>query len=260
LWDIYFADTIQKHRYQASIVREKLMMLLDAATKESAPKRDILRHWLQDYVDVNSLGNSHERRPAKLEALTEYEIDAERSINHLAHLLHVALNAGHNENVWNEHDTSLSILLEKRLTRITKIHESEPAFQSTLHLLYTSYELAKSVTDIMEYIYKLSSYVKIPGQLNKEADKASRRLLKEVAAKSTAIKKALGDSGWMSRVLESVGQDQKEQHGQGAETESFVEDFLDVVGEGFREDWAGNVLESWKDSVVGFSYFKATNP
>ena len=251
LWFMLIADTLQREVYQGHIVREKLVMLLDAATKDTAPDKDIILQWLRDYTDVVSRESSLGRRTANAPGFTRHGVDGEKSIDHLAHLLNMALNSGHDEKVWNEHDASLSLLLEKRIHQITKIPDTEPAFQSTLHLLYTSYELAKCVTDIIEYICKLPSYANMRSRLSKEADRVSKRLLKDVVAKSSAIKKALEESGWMDRVLESIGQDPTEQA-------ATVDDFLDVVGEGFREDWAGKVLESWKDSVVGFSLFKNT--
>lgn len=249
-----------KHRYQANIVAEKLMTLLDAAVKEAGPKKEILQQWLYNYVHVESLGKHHEKQPVELEALSQDGIDIVRSIDHMAHLLHIALETGHNEEVWSEHDNGLSNLLEKRLEQIIKIHESEPAFHSTLRLLYTSYGLARSVIGVMEYINKLSSHGKTQSQLSKEAEGASKKLIEQIVLKSTAIKKALEESGWMDRVLESVAQDPAERHSETAQTKPIVGGFLDLVGEGFREDWAGNVLESWKDSVVGFSYFKITPP
>lgn len=250
------ADIIQRHRYQANIVGEKLMLLLEAAVKDSAPKGDVLQLWLQNYINIALRGKHHETPRTKPTRFTEIDIDNRKSVDHLAHLLYLALKTSHDEESWTEHDTELSNLLEKRLDQIAQIHESEPAFQLTLSLLYTSYELVKMVIDASAYISKLSNDVKNQGRFSKEAEKAAKGLLKSIVAKATAVKNALRESGWMDRVLESVAQDHDECQNQTAENESIAEVLLELVGEGFREDWAGNVLESWKDSVIGFSFFR----
>jgi N-terminal acetyltransferase B complex non-catalytic subunit len=72
-----------------------------------------------------------------------------------------------------------------------------------------------------------------------------------VIEKSSTIKKSLDEGGWIDKVLESVQGDPDV-----ADTTSVAGTLRSVVDENFMEQWAGEVVDSWKDSVKGFAYFK----
>lgn len=73
---------------------------------------------------------------------------------------------------------------------------------------------------------------------------SATQILEAVVEKSKVIKDGLDESGWIDRVLESM-----EARGPG-------EQLRNLVGENFVEEWAGFVVEGWRESVTGLGLLK----
>lgn len=73
-----------------------------------------------------------------------------------------------------------------------------------------------------------------------------------VAEKSVVVRKGLDEGGWIDKVLDSVLQVQ----GSEGEKASVLGSLTDLMDAGRLEVWAGDVVESWRDSIVGLSFLK----
>lgn len=232
-------------------------MLLDAASGDSKPKKDMLQVWLQGYINTLSERKRDATQKTNSREHANNDSGSMKSINSLAFLFYFALNDGHTVNEWNQHSKILCEILDERTTQIKELIGSEPASRRTLQSLYASYELTTTVTKVMAFISKQPNYKKVQKELSSSVADAAKHLLEAVLAKSAKIKAALGESGWMDKVLDSVRQNSNDAVKEEATcSESLVDTLSDVVGDGFMEDWAGSIVESWKDSVIGFSFFK----
>ncbi|KAK4142908.1 N-acetyltransferase B complex non catalytic subunit-domain-containing protein [Dichotomopilus funicola] len=80
--------------------------------------------------------------------------------------------------------------------------------------------------------------------------------LAEVKGTVLRLKEALGEGGWLDRVLDLVfgGEEEEEMKeeggGGGGEVRRAVEEV--VGGRGGAEEWAGKVVESWREGVMGW--------
>lgn len=146
-------------------------------------------------------------------------------------------------------------VLEMQLVKIVKIHDEAPAFQDTLHSLYTAYELGVSVTNFCSYLSSAKNVYETQRDANLSIDEIAKRLVEVVMGKATSIKRKLDEGGWIDRIMENVSQSEPESFQDSPSIGSIL---MEIVTENFLEQWAGNVLESWRDSAVGFSYFKAS--
>jgi N-terminal acetyltransferase B complex non-catalytic subunit len=144
-------------------------------------------------------------------------------------------------------EIDLSQLLKDRLNSLENFRFVAPASEQVLHTLYVTYEIATSVLRLDRYLTRTGS-----GEL-RESLKLAERLINMVIEQSSAIKKSLDEGGWIDRVLKSVFQGDLDVE----DTTSIPGTLKAVVDENFMEEWAGQVVDSWKDSVKGFAYFKA---
>jgi len=153
---------------------------------------------------------------------------------------------------------SLYRSLETLMKMIDGIQDSIPTFSGTLHPLYITYEYGTALMDFHKYISTPEKNVS-PQQKARNAKllEATRLLLKAIADKATAVNKAMEESGWIDRVLSYVLEIEQDQS-DGAQTSSdlVVNALKSVISEDFVENWAGEVVESWRDSVGGFAHLK----
>ncbi|TVY28955.1 Phagocyte signaling-impaired protein [Lachnellula hyalina] len=155
------------------------------------------------------------------------------------------------------HNKELCESLEEQRSLVENIKAPVPALACTLHALYTGYEAGKTASKFSVY---LSSKAKdIPGsqsqsqgEANQKIAAAAQRLLQTVAEKCVAIKKGLDEGGLIDKVLDSVLQGPD---GTDADVSVLCE-LRDSLDESHLELWAGDVVESWRDSVVGLSWLK----
>ena len=73
---------------------------------------------------------------------------------------------------------------------------------------------------------------------------SAREVMRAVVDEAKGTKNGLDESGWIDRVLESM------------EVGSSGEQLRSLVGENFLEEWAGSVVEGWRESVTGLGYLK----
>jgi N-terminal acetyltransferase B complex non-catalytic subunit len=142
--------------------------------------------------------------------------------------------------------------LGKQLDAVQKIEDSAPTCQLDLHILYTSQELGTTVINFSERVSKSIKDSRLRAEWeNLKTAEAGQNLILEVMQKSAEIKRNLDEGGLIDWILEALLKEDDE------EAESAVGMVLkEVVDENFMELWAGEVVESWNDSIVGFSYFR----
>lgn len=125
-----------------------------------------------------------------------------------------------------------------------------PAFWDTLHTLYTAYDIAKTTLEFCSYLVKQGKNVheRQKEEITGIAGSAEG-LLTTVLDKARAVKKGLDEGGWIDRILEGGLPD-------GGEAYVTAEAVRVLVDENFLEEWAGLMVESWGDSVVGLGLLK----
>ena len=139
--------------------------------------------------------------------------------------------------------------LAEEVNRMTWSQESVPADGPVLRSLYSIYDLGRTAI-------KFSAYLSRRDPNGGDAPRrrfaeSGRMLVNMVIGKSSIIKKRLDEGGWIDNVLESLVQVDR-----GMDTVPVGEALKKVVDEDFMEEWAGQVVESWREAATGFSYFK----
>jgi N-terminal acetyltransferase B complex non-catalytic subunit len=240
-----------------NLVAENLMLVIDPASNQSSATAQL---WLK-----HRPGDGPDKEPGPEVSsipigLTKCEVLSMQAHNNMADII---LCIGDEERR-SEPDLApglqalnedLCEALEMQLAHVVKIKNEALAFQETLHTLYTAYELGIMVMKFISYLSRTKQDIyNTQEQANLKTSGMAERLLQAVFEKSTTIKKGLDESGWIDKVLESVS------HGEQASTDqgiSIADTLKGIIDENFLEEWAGHVLESWRDSVVGFSNFKS---
>lgn len=138
------------------------------------------------------------------------------------------------------HNQDLISSLAQILATVDGLQALVPAYFDTLHALYTAYDVGKAALTLIGYLGKQAKGThESQAGFEKELLKAAKNLLAAIEKQCTVIKKGM-DEGWIDKVLEC------------ALAEGTVLDEDDV----FMEEWAGEVVESWRESVAGLSYLK----
>jgi len=245
---------IKVFRIRLNLMAENLKMTIDPAS-DSIKDRSIPQSWLSSHVKEIRERHGKDQEHISL-GLTECEAIFARSVDAIAYFINRACDREqwseqkNDLNSWNKH---LHQQLEALLAHVGSIQESSPASQLTLHSLYTAYELGTMVINFKKYISKLDANSGLQEYADDEIVTIIQRLLEIVASKSTSIKKSLDESGWIDRVLESLLQNSQDDTDDSSSAKGILEKLVD---DNFMEEWAGNVVESWRDSVIGFSHFK----
>lgn len=150
------------------------------------------------------------------------------------------------------HNKELCESLEEYISFIGNLKGLVPALGSTLHTLYTGYEIGKTAVKFSTYLSgKGKDIHESQTEPNKKITEVAQRLLQTVAEQSAVVKKGLDEGGLIDKVLDSVLQ------GPDGRDASVLGQLRDLVDESHLELWAGDVAESWRDSVAGLSYLKA---
>jgi N-terminal acetyltransferase B complex non-catalytic subunit len=146
-------------------------------------------------------------------------------------------------------DTDLEWRLGERLRDIERLG-SAPATREVLESLYVAYDIGTVVVRLSKSLLRTDSaqVEQLHGSLS-----LAERLIKAVNEKSSMIKRSLDEGGWIDKVLKSVFQGDPDVDNN---TTSIPGTLKSIVDENFMEEWAGQVVDSWKDSVKGFAYFK----
>jgi hypothetical protein len=144
-----------------------------------------------------------------------------------------------------------------------------PGFTNTLHPLYTVYEAASLVDSVMDFIISPLVYTsKAAKDQAKYLKTEMQKIRAQVAVTSAEVRKRMSDSGWMDLVLEEI-QDDLPTFVQ--EADSQVQDdgqslgdvwtpghaITEAVGQDFLEWFAGELVNSWNESVCGLACLKS---
>lgn len=233
---------------------ENLMLIIDSVSDSScAAPRLWLKNCLDDGTDQKT---DHERLTARRSRPTENEtISMQAHSSMVGIVLLIADPERESESVTSiqAFNKVLYEALEMQLACISEIKNEALVTQDILHSIYTAYELGVTVMKFISYLSRAKqNFYDTKVEDSVKIREIAERIIKVVMEKSTAIKKGLDESGWIDKVLESLVR------GGGMNEQNAVGDTLKgMIGENFFEEWAGHVLESWRDSVVGFASFKS---
>lgn len=236
-----------------NLVFENLMLVIDPLSDASNAAAQL---WLKNRFDDNpdkKIGREALERDQSV--LTEWEIT---SMKAQTSMVKITLRVGDQE--WGSTESGLNAVkasnedlceaLEMQQEHISKVKNV-----AILQPLYAAYELGTAVLKFISYLSRTKQDIyNTKDEANVKTRESAERLLQMVIKVSTAIKKGLDESGWIDKVLESVSRGEQA----GADEPKAIADTLkSMIDENFLEEWAGYVLESWRDAVVGFSHFKA---
>jgi N-terminal acetyltransferase B complex non-catalytic subunit len=228
-------------------------MLIVEPSSDVAQEKEILHIWLKQYLD------SQKQSPSEIfgsEGMTR----SEQLTAATYHAMALILRASHDQGLWTENDfqgtldkynNDLCARLEEQVALVETLKEPVPAFGSTLHVLYTVHEVGRTILNLCHYLPKQSKvFLEKQREASVKIEELARKLLQRVVDKCTFVKKGLDEGGWIDKVLECTLPNAQE--GDGA----IVSSLRELLDENFLEEWAGEVVESWRDSVIGFSYLK----
>ncbi|KAK0126361.1 hypothetical protein ONS95_007967 [Cadophora gregata] len=246
-----------EYRYRQNLVTQKLLILIDPSTPTSG-EGQILQQWLKQYIDFQK---NCQIPKVGSEDLTGPEALAKSTYDAMAFIIYHACDRAlcSESDIMDKLDSynkDLAESLEKHLATIDKMEDLVPAFASTLHTLYTAHEVGTAVVNLCSYISRRGKDVSDKqAEANKTALDLAQRLLQATIGKSATVKSGLDEGGWIDKVLECVLPDAT--GGEQRVSPGLVEALREHLDEGFLEQWAGEVTESWRDSVAGLSLLKA---
>jgi N-terminal acetyltransferase B complex non-catalytic subunit len=234
-------------------------MLLVEPLSDLAQQKDILYIWLKQYLDSPKQGP-----PAKVGSIgmTRFEQLAADTY----HAMALILRASHDKDQWAESDFQDTLEkynkdllghLEKQLVLIENLKEPVPALGNILHALYTAHEVGRTIVNLCKYLSKKGKvFFEKQKEASRKIEELARKLLQLVVDKCAIVKKGLDEGGWIDKVLECTLPDAQD-GANGGGSQQLVGALRKLLDENFLEEWAGEVVESWRDSVIGFSYLKA---
>jgi N-terminal acetyltransferase B complex non-catalytic subunit len=248
----YPADMIQEYRTKINLAAEKLTQLVE-------PSSDIKGGKVASQAAFTSYLGAASKKFQKEDSekyLTEPEELARRSYDAMNLILQDACDRERwadqkFQDRLDSYNKDLCYSLEEQLLLVDTLKGLVPALGSTLHALYTAYEIGKTATKFANYLSSQGKDIhESQVEANKKIVEVAQHLLEGVSEKSAVIKKGLDEGGWIDKVLDSVLQ------GPDGTGTTVPGELRDMVDEAHLEIWAGDVVESWKDSTVGLSYLK----
>jgi N-terminal acetyltransferase B complex non-catalytic subunit len=252
-----YTDMTQESRYRENLLAEKIMLIVDSSPLLSGEK-DMLQQSLKRHLD-----SQKQDLDTKVGAKTMTR--SEQLAAYAYHAMASFLLESCDKELWTEGDfkprlESLGLELCKRIREQTELIGSlqyvVPAFQSTLNAIYSAYEVGRTALYFCKYLAGKGKAVhESQAEANKNITEDAEKLVQDVIQKCAVIKKGLDEGGWIDKVLESVFPEMQAGLDHGLSV-SLMEAVKEVPDEDFMEEWAGEVVESWKDSIAGFSYIK----
>lgn len=239
----------QAYRCRKNLVAEKLFLIIDPSS-DAAQEKEMSYLWLKQYLE------SQKQQPsAKVgsSGMTRSE-DLAAGIYHSMAVMLDEVQSGEKgaETRREELNNEICDRLEEQTALISGLHDLVPALESTLHVLYTAHEVGRTMVNFCLYLSKQDKgSVEQQKDANKKIGELARQLLQLVVDKCAVVKKGLDEGGWIDKVLERTLPE-----GQDGVDGAVVRALRKVLDENFMEEWAGEVVESWRDSAVGFSYLK----
>lgn len=214
---------------------------------ESGEHQELLL-WLNDYVDSW-------KEDGNVSSFTKSEELAQEVESNIAAILREISDKTHWENEkFLDHLTSRNASLKQALENNVQLLEHRqlvvPAFWNTLHETYIAYDVAKTTIEFCGYATKQGKAVnEFQREANKGLLETAQNLLKVVLDRIQVIKKSLDEGGWIDKLLEGGLPDT-------GNAQLTADEVRELVDENFLEEWAGLVVESWGESVQGFSLLK----
>jgi N-terminal acetyltransferase B complex non-catalytic subunit len=238
-----------------SLAAEKIMLIVDPSFNV-AQEKDLLHLWLKQYLDSRRQNQSAKVGSEGMTLSEELAADT-------YHTMALILRATRDQDLWAEIDfqgkldkynKDLVESLVEQLSLIENLSEPVPAFGNTLHALYTGHEVGRTVANFCKYLSKQSKdFVAKQKETSTKVEELARKLVHLVVDKCAVVKKGLDEGGWIDKALECTLPEAAE----GEVAVAVVSSLRDLLDENFLEEWAGEVVESWRDSVIGFSFLKA---
>ncbi|KAH8602738.1 N-acetyltransferase B complex non catalytic subunit-domain-containing protein [Bisporella sp. PMI_857] len=235
----FLQPEISKLRIHASLLCEKLILILSSEHGVSpAEKKELLRSF-------ELLPKLHEEG---FKGLNRPELITLQCSEAMAYTMCELLEDKQKE--LGEPD-AFGLRIHDKLERLNEviggIPETPPARQSDLQSLYMGYDIGNTVLKFAKYL--ATNHSKHNSSRWREA---ALKLIKAIVEKSISIKRKIEEGGLIDWVVETLSGD----NSVSREEELFNNAIGETIDDDFREIWAGEVIESWKDSIEGFSYFK----
>ena len=238
----FIADLIQANRCRESLAAEKLMLIVDPLS-DVTQEKELLHLWLKQYLDSRKLAGSGK---VDSKGMIRSEGLAADTYHALAHILL----SSRDQEQWAEdtfpdwldkRNKDLIESLEEQLTLIEHCKRSAPAFGNTLHALYTSHEVGRTVVNFSMYLTKQGKgFIEKQKQGTTKIEELSLKLLQSVANTCALIKKELDEGGWIDKVLGCTLPDAQDGADSGV-SPSLVTSLRDLLDENFLEGmgWGG---------------------
>lgn len=226
-------------------------MLIVDPSSNVPQQQEILLLWLKQHLQSQNASKKSDL------GMTRSEDLATATYYAMALILRASQDSERKEDTFQKSlekmNQELSERLQEQLALIENLQELVPAFGTTLHALYTAHEVGRTVVNFCGYLSKQSKdFVENQKVGSAKITELALRMLHLVVDKCSIVKKGLDEGGWIDKVLESALPE-----AQDGISESVVGELRALLDENFLEEWAGDVVESWRDSVIGFSYLKA---
>ncbi|CAD6503993.1 BgTH12-05734 [Blumeria graminis f. sp. triticale] len=228
-----------KYRCQSSVFREHLLSIISSPEKtNNEHARDL--EWLRGYISNPLIDRQSEEA-----RMTHSEMLAHRIFRTMTLIIAEPYDDPYwSDETFQQHirgfNESLLDYLASYHQHISEINSTTPAFLNTLNALFTAHETGTALLKFCSYLQKRLSYTHDSlRQIHQNLNVKAKALITKVVEKCTKIKTALDDCGWIDRVLFGT-------HGE----------VKMLVGELFIEEWAGVVVESWRENIKGLGYLK----
>ncbi|RKF51363.1 N-terminal acetyltransferase B complex subunit arm1 [Golovinomyces cichoracearum] len=224
-------------RTRSSILWEQIQYILSLRYDSNGTEHMLGRKWLERYsnqVHTNTLDTDN---------MTSDEAVAHEICQLLALIAYLSCETPSSskdeyEKSLHKYNTKLIEALEKQRSLVAQLEFVIPASQSTLHTLYTAYEVGKILITFNTYIESYeSSANESQLEINKKIMHSVSSLIDDVIRAAKSIKTGLQKGGWIDRVLDKIDDELKT-----------------LVTEDFMEEWAGLVVESWRECASGLDY------
>ncbi|KAE9381361.1 hypothetical protein N431DRAFT_424923 [Stipitochalara longipes BDJ] len=250
-----YTPSLSAQRCRLNLAAEKLISIVDPSS-DVAQEKELLHLWLKQYLD-----SQKPTQPAKVKS--EGMTCSEQLAADTFYAMALILRASHDQDQWAENDfqarlgkynTDLVESLEEQLALIENLKEPVPAFGNTLHVLYTAHEAGRTILNFCKYVSKQGKgFVEKQKEASTKINELAKKLLQLVVDKCAVVKKGLDEGGWIDKVLECTLPEAQE----GSDGEVVMVALRELLDENFLEEWAGDVVESWRESMIGLSYLKA---
>ncbi|RKF76353.1 N-terminal acetyltransferase B complex subunit arm1 [Golovinomyces cichoracearum] len=225
------------NRIRSSIFWEQMQYILSLRYESNGTKHMLGRKWLERYsnqVHTNTLDTT---------GMTSDEAVAHEICQLVALIAYLScetpnLSKDEYEKSLHTYNTKLIEAFEKQRSLVAQLEFVIPASQSTLHTLYMAYEVGKLMITFNTYVESFeSSANETQLEINKKFMHSVSYLIDDVVSAAQSIKAGLQKGGWLDQVLGNIDDELKT-----------------LVTEDFMEEWAGLVVESWRECASGLDY------